>query len=115
MRVQVYKNLHKKCYSVRDKKTMKVIMHVNYITLNGCKLVVQKGGRAKVLREKRKNVHAYIEGDWTPNMNISNTEDMEEIYYNPYKVADWTDRRDETLTVQKCQWIVLEPKGVFYE
>jgi hypothetical protein len=60
--VEVYRNLHKDCWSVRDSKTRLVISHVDYIHLQNATLVVRPAGREKVLREKRKNVHAFIKG-----------------------------------------------------
>ena len=64
--VEVYRNLHKDCWSVRDSKTRLVISHVDYIHLHNATLVVQPAGREKVLREKRKNVHAFIKGTQVP-------------------------------------------------
>lgn len=81
-RVQVYYNLHKKCLSVRRKGI--VVNHVNSIILKDATFHVQPAGRKKVLREKRKNVHAYISG--TPiNVAFFDGEKSERITYNPYK------------------------------
>ena len=69
MKVEVYRNLHKNCWSVRDCKTKKVIKHVQSAYIKNAELVVQPAGRSKVLREQRKNVHAFVrgqlEGSWT--------------------------------------------------
>ena len=67
-RVQVYRNMHKSyedhaVYSIRDKKTRLVFSHQSYLLLGNCKFHVSPTGRERVLREKRKNVHAWIEGD----------------------------------------------------
>ena len=59
-RVQVYYNLHKKCLSIRYKG--KVIEHAREVTLTDARFHVQPAGRARVLREKKKNVHAYVSG-----------------------------------------------------
>lgn len=84
MRVQVYRNLHKNCYSVRCKKTRKVIAHVNYIQLVNVEFKVSESGRRRVLREKRKNVHAVVEGDTILN-GMENIEGIR-VKYNPYFV-----------------------------
>lgn len=60
MRVHVYWNIHKKCWSIKHKG--KVIKHADKVSLADCTFHVQPAGRARVLREKRKNVHAYICG-----------------------------------------------------
>ena len=59
--VEVYYNLHKKCLSVRKRGL--VIDHVSSILLKNAEFVVQPAGRKRVVKEKRKNVHAYIRGE----------------------------------------------------
>lgn len=84
MQVQVYRNLHRKCWSVRYNG--RVISHVDSVDLKGAKLVVQPAGRKKVLRENRKNVHAYIQGTITLlSDDRFNNIPKQKITYNPYK------------------------------
>ena len=61
-KVEVYKNLRKDCWSVRDNKSGKVICHVKSIWIKDAKLVVRPSGRQKVLETNQKNVHAFIKG-----------------------------------------------------
>src|SRR5688572_10692765 len=80
MKVFVYYNLRRKCWSIRCKG--KVIGHSDKVGLLDCKLKVSEAGRQRVLREKRKNVHAGIEGivcDWLDD----GTCDIP-LRYNPY-------------------------------
>jgi len=95
-RVQVYYNLHKKCLSVRYKGI--VIAHTRQIVLTDAKFHVQPAGREKVLREKKKNVHAYVSGKlkesfqdiWTAKQYVS---------YNPYKNKTFIDKlTNKTIT-----------------
>ena len=58
--VQVYKNLHKGCWSVRQ--AGKVVAHLDYICLHDCNFHVGKAGRDRVRKDGVKNVHAYITG-----------------------------------------------------
>ena len=58
--VQVYKNLHKGCWSVRQ--AGKVVAHLDYICLENCNFHVGKSGRDRVRKDGVKNVHAYITG-----------------------------------------------------
>ena len=60
MRVEVYWNLHKKCWSVSHKG--KVIDHAKSVYLQDVQWVVQPGGQARVRRQGRKNVHAFARG-----------------------------------------------------
>lgn len=66
MRVSVYFNLHRKLFSVRAEdgpEKGRVIAHADALGLHFCKLIVGQAGNAKVRREGRKNVHAFIKGD----------------------------------------------------
>jgi len=84
MQVQVYRNLHRNCWSVRYNG--RVINHTDSVDLKDAKLVVQPAGRARVLRENRKNVHAYIQGTVTLLSNDRyNNIPKQQITYNPYK------------------------------
>ena len=97
-RVQVYYNLHKKCLSIRHKG--KVIEHAREVTLTDARFHVQPAGRERVLREKKKNVHAYVSGKlkesfwfiqspkyiWTAKQRVT---------YNPYKYKNFVN--EETL------------------
>ena len=58
--VSVYYNLHRKCLSMRVKGV--VVDHPHAVVLKNVKFRVQPAGRAKVLKEKRKNVHAFVCG-----------------------------------------------------
>lgn len=58
--VQVYKNLHKGCWSVRQ--SGKVVAHLDYICLENCNFHVGKSGRDRVRKDGVKNVHAYVTG-----------------------------------------------------
>jgi len=90
MKVHVYRNLTKGCWSVKDAKTGKVIDHLNSLKLYGAKFVVQKGGQARVRREKKKYVHAYVSGDTVPNSKAATQECWwanhvgSRVVYNPF-------------------------------
>jgi hypothetical protein len=68
LRVEVYRNLHKGCYSVRalsGEDKGHVIDHVQSITLRDVSFIVQPAGRDRVLEQQRKNVHAFVRGTIT--------------------------------------------------
>ncbi len=79
--VEVYYNLHKKCLSVRKRGL--VVDHVNSILLKNARFVVQPAGRKRVLKEKRKNVHAFVRGERVAVASFDGK--SERITYNPYK------------------------------
>lgn len=90
MRVEVYWNLHRKCWSVRHKG--RVIVHASSVSLREVQWVVQPAGREKVRREKRKTVHAFARGtvmgsasydyEWAPDQ-VGGAE-WQVVTYNPY-------------------------------
>jgi hypothetical protein len=88
MKVEVYWNLHKKCWSVRHKG--KVVAHVNSIALGDVQWVVRPAGNAKVRREGKKNVHAFARGivkdssTYPFPWNVTGP-NWQPVTYNPYK------------------------------
>ena len=81
MRVQVYYNLHTRCLSIRHRG--KVIEHAKSVILRNANFRVQPAGRERVLKQKRKNVHAYIRGERVAVASFDSK--SERITYNPYK------------------------------
>jgi len=88
MRVKIYRNLHKKCWSVVNMNTGRVCRHEQEITVRNPKFHVQPAGRRKVLETKRKNVHAYITG-YIDCINGDFT--GHKIVYNPYLADKFID------------------------
>jgi hypothetical protein len=94
MQVFVYRNLHKNCLSVRSVKTKRVIAYVDFILLEDCTFKVSKKGRERVLKEKRKNVHAGIEGRWVNKKIISlKTKLTSRVIYDPYKYKTFVNSK----------------------
>jgi hypothetical protein len=88
MKVDIYWNIHKKIFSVKDRETGKVIAHVGWAWLDDVKYVVQPAGRERVLKEKRENVHAFVRGFHNWDCLPPQDDDSfitKEITYNPYK------------------------------
>ena len=84
--VEVYRNLHKDCWSVRQNRLVR--FHTDYICLTDAKFVVSKAGQLRVLKSGHKNVHAFVKGllcnpreQWANRLPYS----YDEITYNPYK------------------------------
>lgn len=92
MRVFVYFNLHKKCWSVKalegpDKG--RVIAHEDTVNLIRPKFKVSQAGRKRVLKERAKNVHAGVEGIWTRQSLFKVHSRCVEVTYNPYKYSSF--------------------------
>ena len=87
MKVRVYRNLRKECFSVMEKG--RVIDHVSNVILANAKLIVSEAGRQRVLRDKRKNVHAFVEGGRLPDAGAYSLLTFRSwkacpVRYNPY-------------------------------
>tara|TARA_R110000764_G_scaffold110791_1_gene197477 strand:+ start:261 stop:686 length:426 start_codon:yes stop_codon:yes gene_type:complete len=92
---EAYFNLHKRLFSVRDRRNGKVFAHAKTLTLFDAKFVVQPAGRAKVLREKKKNVHAFVRSDSTTHIDVGHEIywdfSLKKVKYNPYEGNTFTD------------------------
>jgi hypothetical protein len=86
---RVYRNLHRGNFSVQtylqEKKGYRVTDRVSTAILEDCSFRVYETGRQKVIKEKRKNVHAYVEPKSYRVINGDiDVSKFREIYYNPY-------------------------------
>jgi hypothetical protein len=90
--VLVAYHLYKRCFSVRLASSRKVIGYTNRIVLSDVSFPVQAAGRLRVLKEKRKNVHAFVKGKINHSIRIPHYPQMREVYYNPYVVEVFVDR-----------------------
>lgn len=111
MRVRVYRNLHRDCYSVQTYvpgKGWRVAGHRLFVRLTNAEFKVSEAGRQRVLREKKKNVHAFVEGDivesfdaaWGPGIRIS---------YDPYRSGSFESSFGP---VKRADALRLEPQGI---
>ena len=87
-KVWVYYNLHKQTFSIKYKN--KVRDYGNFIILENVEFVVQPGGRKRVIKDKVKNVHAFVCGEL--------------IYYNKFN-----QRNDDFVVKDKRRIITYNP------
>ena len=114
MRVEVYYNLHKRCLSVRHRG--KVIKHAKSVILRDASFRVQPAGRERVLKQKRKNVHAYVAGDlvesfWFTQPSTRIWKHKQAVTYNPYKHKTFVDRRTGK-PVTEAKHVLIQDKEV---
>ena len=100
-KVYVYKNLHKDCWSVKQDGLVK--MHTTELLMHNCSFRVSAKGRERVIKEKRKNVHAGVSG-WIEAFGPTDWDDShphaKSVTYNPYKYESFVYRDDE----EACFW-----------
>lgn len=85
-KVFVYYNLHKHLFSVKaieGKHEGKVVLHLPSLYMKEAEFVVSEKGRLRVLRERKKYVHAGVRGYLDNGLNVRDY--SEAITYNPYK------------------------------
>lgn len=122
MKVFVYYNLHKNCWSIKalegDQKN-RVMAHATYVELYDTTPKVSKAGQARVRTEQRKNVHAGIVGTlrlFSKNDKFISDEldtvgsegcKLMQVTYNPYKYDTfvWVDSGLEFLGSKFCKLI----------
>lgn len=88
MKVQVYFNLHRKVWSIKaleGENKNKVIGYAEKVILSDVKPKVSEAGRQRVLKEKKKNVHAGLIGNLVyTDIDLMFRKGTKEITYNPY-------------------------------
>ena len=132
--VQVYRNLHRTLddgtpvYSIRNSRGI-VEGYSSNLVLTGCVLRVGERGKQRVREEKRKNVHAYIQGKQV-NSSCSPTFDCEyglsvngynhpewrkdnwvDVTYDPYE-NDYFIRKDTGEAVHEAEVVIFNGRNV---
>jgi len=104
--VTVYRNLHRNCISVKQDGI--VCCHAQNVVLYDATFVVGGKGRQRVLREKQKNVHAFIRGYVKDAKETLKQLDYRwpEITYNPY-TCEHFKCVDNDKYVSRAQWVDL--------
>lgn len=88
-RVRVFFNATKRCYSVKSHVKGKGWMlnhHATTLTLKDVKFIVNETTRQRVIAEKKKYEHAFIEGVISHERGFY---DGDSVYYNPYKTSQF--------------------------
>lgn len=108
--VQVYRNLHNGSWSIRSVESGLIVAHAQSVVLDNATFKVSEAGRNRVLQEKRKNVHAVVQGSlWSWNgepfkgrrlvrqqpsaffQALEAEKFLEEVSYNPYRFSYFFD------------------------
>ena len=113
MKIRVYRNLHKKCWSVQryiPKKGWRLYQHFDELSLKDAKFIIYQAGRLKVQRERRKNVHAFVEGellDYIVDLGFLPSR----IKYSPYSDV-WGFTIDDRI-VHEVKYITFNKAGCY--
>lgn len=115
-KVHVYRNLHKKCWSIRCNG--KVISHQKKVLLRDVTFHVQPAGMARVRETGKKNVHAYVKGFLSSIQEIRNLEielglekndhfEYGVVTYNPYKFDSFVKTSDNS-PIYFCDFLDMD-------
>lgn len=107
----VYFNLHRACWSIMLRG--KVTGHAPALTIANARFVVREGGRQRVLREGRKNVHAFVVGDTDGDIDFAHVgeymkaeKSAVEVTYRPTSGATFV-RKDNGAPVVAADLVYL--------
>lgn len=115
-RLRCYRNLHRDCWSVKQGI---VRFHTNAILLRDVKFLVNEKVRQRVVANKRKEVHAFVEGFLDTEIPVIDgkftIEIGEPIYYNPYETSKFMMGDEPIESCEKCLLIRLDGKFLVYK
>jgi len=119
IKADIYRNLNvpkdqDEKWSVLDRTTRRVKDIISSALVKNVRFVVQPAGRARVIKEGRKNVHAFVRGDLlVKNVgNSSAVDGLTKVSYNPYE-ADHFIREDTNEAIYEADTVWVTPVGVY--
>jgi len=123
MRIRLYRNL-----KIRDQRAWslmamegprkgKVLDIVDGAVLRNVTFVVSESGRQRVIRDRAKNVHAFVDGDLLETFALRSGESpssgsLARITYDPYTMRQFI-RTDCAQDVYEADLVIATPEGVF--
>jgi hypothetical protein len=114
--VRVFRNWKRGCWSIMQDGALRA--SARQVRLAGVEFVVRESGRQRMLRERRKNVHAYAVGrlvDWVHPDDARELAalDGRAVFYDAYRFACFVDR-DSHAPVLGAGAVRLDEAGVTY-
>lgn len=116
IRVRIYYNITRKCWSIRSMSGVRynrLIGHAVSLQLVNCSFLVSQAGRERVLRERRKNVHAFVDGllagqELDPPRWVK---EIQRVRYNPYEMEQFAWVKDgQTIESAPCVYCAADGK-----
>jgi len=86
---EIYYNINKRIYSIRAKSVP--VSYAKAVKVDKPIFVVRAGGRAAVLRDKQKNVHAFLKGEMKTLDAKPDIDGLKRVKYDPYKYGYFYD------------------------
>ncbi len=111
--VYVYWNLHRHCWSVKRKGI--VVAHHESLLLKDVTFKVSEPGRLRVIKEKRKNVHAYANGNIVLINKAKPFGFNCKITYNPYFYDSFVFYENIERKIYNAPFVYCGNKELFIE
>ena len=88
------------------------------VLLSDVEFRVRESGRQRMIREQKRNVHAFVVGRIVDWVHPSEDRSLEPFAgrgatYRPYESGTFVDREDGA-PVKHCDWAPLDDRGVVY-
>ncbi len=92
--VRVFKNLKYGCYSIMQRGVIRA--SAKQVRLSDVEFRVRESGRQRMLREKRKNVHAFAVGRLVDYVHPGDARELvrmegRDAFYDPYRYPSFVD------------------------
>jgi hypothetical protein len=118
MKVFVYWNLHKGKWSIKaleGPNKGRVIDRADTVLLQVARPKVSEAGRQRVLKEKRKNVHAGVVGYLVNASDVALAVPAESygVTYNPYFYSTFVHCDDKEKSWAGSNWALLQGRKVY--
>lgn len=124
---KVYRNLHNGKFSIMDSKGL-VVGHADRVMMLDATPVVRENARLRVIKEKRKNVHAFIQGsifgtdgfqplkgrNYNGKGGFFCVDARKKVRYNPYESGNFMLHKDNKVEVFKgASCVEISRSGIF--
>ena len=114
--VRVFRNWKRGCYNIMQNG--RLLASAKQVRLSGVEFLVRESGRARMLQQGRRNIHAYAIGRLVDYTHPSDTHDLDRItgrsiFYDPYRFASFVDG-DTEAPVTSAETAHFDEHGVTY-
>jgi len=107
-KVDVYRCLNRSGFVFSIRQNGLVIAHTENVTIENVTFIINLAGKNKVIKDKQKNVHAFLRG-FVSNLDTSLTTILK---YNPYNELGFNDGINTNLT--NCKKVTISNKSINY-
>ena len=105
--VKVYWNLHRDCFSVQQDGL--VVCHADQVELRDVTFKVSEAGRQRVLKDRKKNVHAFTVG-YLDDKYADRYWDVK-VVYNPYKYDSFRLWANDSVAIKTAPAALLRKRN----